>query len=157
MANIRNPAQKIRYCPLVSESLGICQIPLWMAKKIDFEGGRISELKVSWPWPWPWHWIGSHSAPSCSSHRPLQIKFHSNRKKHKFFLWASVRPYGLDTNGKPAASLRNQLRSVLLSVLIHNVRSTKQSCRVFHKDKFHLSTLFKHYNRCYTLAVTITE
>jgi len=24
--------------------------------RLDFENGRIINLKVSWPWPWPWIW-----------------------------------------------------------------------------------------------------
>jgi len=53
-----------RYCPLVKESSVICQLPLKMAEKIDFE----NFLTFNSMWPWPS--IGPYGIPLCSTHRP---------------------------------------------------------------------------------------
>jgi len=77
-----------RYCPLIYETVVICQPPLQMGEEIASENGRISTLKASWPWPW----IGSYCIPSCVTCRPLPTHQISLKSK-KLFVdgWTNVR------------------------------------------------------------------
>jgi len=43
---MKNPAPiSYRYCPLIQESVAICQSPLLMGEKIAFENGQISDFQ----------------------------------------------------------------------------------------------------------------